>query len=59
MTMFGMFPLATAVERMQIILGWLDPARAPMLVQLPAAQYTALEKSWELPPLPKAANGGT
>jgi hypothetical protein len=54
-----MFPLATAVERMQIILGWLDPARAPMLVQLPAAQYTALEKSWELPPLPKAANGGT
>ncbi|HEX3940501.1 MAG TPA: hypothetical protein VHX11_03370 [Acidobacteriaceae bacterium] len=50
---------ATAVEQMQIILGWLDPARAPMLVQLPAAQYTALEKSWELPPLPKAANGGT
>ena len=50
---------ATAVEQMEIILGWLDPARAPMLVQLPAAQYTALEKPWELPPLPKAANGGT
>lgn len=42
---------ATAKEQIKILLGWLDPNRQPLLVQLPAAEYTVLEKSWGLPPI--------
>jgi hypothetical protein len=38
-------------EQLEPILAWLDPARSPILVQLPLAQYKELEKSWHLPRL--------
>jgi hypothetical protein len=41
----------TAMPQAQLetLLTWLDPARHPLLVQLPAAQYQLLEKRWKLP----------
>lgn len=44
----------TAMEREQLegLLAWLDPARKPVLVQLPRAQYQKLRKRWKLPKLP-------
>jgi hypothetical protein len=33
---------------------WLDPARSPTLVQLPAREYERLRASWGLPPLDAA-----
>jgi D-alanyl-D-alanine dipeptidase len=30
---------------------WLDPARKPLLVQLPAADYARLSSRWRLPPI--------
>jgi L,D-peptidoglycan transpeptidase YkuD (ErfK/YbiS/YcfS/YnhG family) len=41
----------TAFPRADVeaLLGWLDPGKRPMLVQLPAAEYTKLRKSWALP----------
>jgi D-alanyl-D-alanine dipeptidase len=36
-------------EQLQAVLAWLDPARHPLLVQLPAAQYERVEKRWKLP----------
>lgn len=46
---------ATAKEQIKILLAWLDPNRQPLLVQLPAAEYEALEKAWGLPPLGRGA----
>lgn len=31
------------------VLGWLHPAREPVLVQLPAAEYAGLRRAWGLP----------
>lgn len=31
------------------LLGWLDPTREPLLVQMPKAQYDAVKKRWHLP----------
>jgi hypothetical protein len=31
------------------VLRWLDPARKPLLVQLPAADYERLSSRWKLP----------
>jgi L,D-peptidoglycan transpeptidase YkuD (ErfK/YbiS/YcfS/YnhG family) len=39
-------------EQIEIILGWLDPARKPLLVQMPEQQYKALHKQLSLPALP-------
>jgi D-alanyl-D-alanine dipeptidase len=36
-------------EQVEILLAWLDPARSPMLVQLPDAQYKKLKRNWHLP----------
>jgi L,D-peptidoglycan transpeptidase YkuD (ErfK/YbiS/YcfS/YnhG family) len=36
-------------DQLEPILAWLDPARNPLLVQLPLAQYERLKKSWQLP----------
>jgi len=47
---------ATAKEQIMILLGWLDPNRQPLLVQLPAAKYKALEKAWGLPALAAQRN---
>jgi L,D-peptidoglycan transpeptidase YkuD (ErfK/YbiS/YcfS/YnhG family) len=46
---------------LESLLGWLDPDRKPLLVQLPAAQYQALRHRWHLPSLsaPSAAKGST
>jgi len=42
-------------EQLESVLAWLDPARGPLLVQMPAAQYERLRKHWKLPDL-KAAH---
>jgi len=41
----------TAMEQadLESLLGWLDPERKPLLVQLPAAQYQKLRHRWNLP----------
>jgi D-alanyl-D-alanine dipeptidase len=31
------------------VLGWLDPAKKPLLVQLPESEYQRLKKKWKLP----------
>jgi D-alanyl-D-alanine dipeptidase len=42
----------TAMHQAQLesILAWLDPARKPLLVQMPERQYKSLQKKWGLPP---------
>lgn len=42
---------------MESLLGWLDPARGPLLVQLPLAQYQKLRKLWRLPAYQAADRG--
>lgn len=34
---------------LETLLGWLDPARKPLLLQLPAAQYQRMRHRWNLP----------
>ena len=41
---------------LETLIGWLDPARKPLLVQLPAAQYQKLKKHWRLPALSGAVS---
>jgi L,D-peptidoglycan transpeptidase YkuD (ErfK/YbiS/YcfS/YnhG family) len=43
----------TAMEEpaLETLLRWLDPARHPLLVQLPRPVYARLEKAWQLPVL--------
>ena len=36
---------------LESLIAWLDPARMPLLVQLPEAQYKNLRKRWHLPPM--------
>ncbi|RMG61635.1 MAG: hypothetical protein D6722_19455 [Bacteroidetes bacterium] len=38
--------------RMRELLAWIDPQQSPLLVQLPAAEYAALQAEWGLPALP-------
>lgn len=38
-------------EQLEPIIAWLDPAKNPLLVQLPVEQYKKLKKSWHLPAL--------
>jgi D-alanyl-D-alanine dipeptidase len=40
---------AMPADDLETVVQWLDPARQPMLVQLPAAEYTRLRRSWKLP----------
>ena len=40
---------AMAPERLEAILGWLAPLQKPLLVQLPAAEYSRLRGKWKLP----------
>ena len=46
----------TAMPQAEIesLLGWLDPARTPLLVQMPLQQYKSARKQWHLPGLPNA-----
>jgi len=39
---------------LKALMQWLDPAAAPVLVQLPAEAYAALRTAWSLPTLPAA-----
>lgn len=43
---------ALPAPHMRALLAWLDPARSPVFVLLPAAAYTRLQAPWHLPPLP-------
>lgn len=40
---------AMSPDVLREVMGWIDPARAPVLVQLPRAAYDALRPSWSLP----------
>jgi hypothetical protein len=46
----------TAMPQAEIesLLGWLDPSRGPLLVQLPESRYRSLRKRWHLPAVPDA-----
>jgi hypothetical protein len=44
---------------MELLLGWLDPDRKPLLVQLPAAQYQKLGHRWNLPAMENPAGNTT
>ncbi|HET9180607.1 MAG TPA: L,D-transpeptidase family protein [Candidatus Angelobacter sp.] len=41
---------------LEALLGWLDPARQPMLVQLPMEQYHRLRRYWHLPSLSRTVS---
>ncbi|HSM87712.1 MAG TPA: hypothetical protein VLT16_16270, partial [Candidatus Limnocylindrales bacterium] len=45
----------TAMPQAQLepLISWLDPARHPLLVQLPAPEYRKLKRKWKLPKLPR------
>jgi D-alanyl-D-alanine dipeptidase len=43
---------AMAPEQLEGVLARLDPARKPLLVQLPRPQYKKLRRQWKLPKLP-------
>ncbi len=40
---------AMPADDLSTLLGWLDPGRAPVLVQLPREQYRQLRADWRLP----------
>jgi D-alanyl-D-alanine dipeptidase len=40
---------AMPADDLETIVRWLDPARRPVLVQLPAPEYARLRRSWALP----------
>jgi D-alanyl-D-alanine dipeptidase len=42
---------AMALDDLQTLVTWLDPAQQPRLVQLPRAAYRRLQRDWDLPPL--------
>jgi D-alanyl-D-alanine dipeptidase len=42
---------AMAQENVEAVIGWLDPAKKPLLLQLPRAQYKKLKRKWKLPGL--------
>jgi D-alanyl-D-alanine dipeptidase len=44
---------AMAQEQLEGVLARLDPARSPLLVQLPRPQYKKLRRHWKLPGLPR------
>ena len=44
---------AMAQEQLEGVIAWLDPARRPLLVQLPRPQYKKLRRKWKLPTLPR------
>jgi L,D-transpeptidase catalytic domain len=43
-------------EQIEIMLGWLDPARKPLLVQMPEQHYRSLHKQLGLPALPTSGH---
>lgn len=49
---------AMAQPDLELLLGWLDPGRKPLLVQLPAAQYQKLRHRWNLPEIKGSTAAG-
>ncbi len=49
----------TAMPQAEIesLLGWLDPSRTPLLIQMPRQQYKSVRKHWHLPDAPVASDG--
>ncbi|MGB9406301.1 MAG: hypothetical protein WCA89_02130 [Terracidiphilus sp.] len=45
---------AMTQEHLEGLLAWLDPARSPLLVQLPRAEYKKLRRHWKLPEMPRS-----
>jgi D-alanyl-D-alanine dipeptidase len=45
---------AMTQEHLEGALAWLDPAKSPLLVQLPRAEYKKLRRQWKLPELPQS-----
>jgi L,D-peptidoglycan transpeptidase YkuD (ErfK/YbiS/YcfS/YnhG family) len=39
-------------EQLESLLGWLDPRRQPLLVELPASEYKRARRLWHLPAWP-------
>jgi L,D-peptidoglycan transpeptidase YkuD (ErfK/YbiS/YcfS/YnhG family) len=46
---------AMAEPALKTVMQWLDPAKSPVLVQLPQAARAALQTAWGLPAMPAAA----
>ena len=44
---------AMAQENVEALLGWLDPAGKPLLLELPRAEYEKVRRHWKLPKLPR------
>jgi L,D-peptidoglycan transpeptidase YkuD (ErfK/YbiS/YcfS/YnhG family) len=47
---------AMAQENVEAVIGWLDPAKKPLLLQLPRAQYKKVKRKWKLPGLPRSGD---
>ena len=54
--------LKHAIKRLQLsradletLVSWLDPAKRPLYVLLPVADYDVLARPWSLPPHPEVA----
>jgi L,D-peptidoglycan transpeptidase YkuD (ErfK/YbiS/YcfS/YnhG family) len=45
---------AMAQDNVEPVIGWLDPAQSPLLLQLPRKAYQRLRRDWKLPRLPHA-----
>lgn len=43
-------------DKLELVLAWLDPAKKPLLVQMPLPLYESLKKRWNLPGLPDSAH---
>ena len=50
---------AMAPRDLGVVIAWLDAAKAPLLVQLPASVYDGVRGSWGLPALGGAPRGAT
>lgn len=48
---------AMAEENIETVLGWLDPLKKPLLLQLPREEYQKLRRKWKMPALPRSGNG--
>jgi len=44
---------------LESLIGWLDPRRSPLLVQMPEAEYQKLRKGWSWPKIDERAAGST
>lgn len=50
---------AMAQENLESLIGWLDPQRTPLLVQLPMPEYKKLREGWRWPAISENVTGST